>query len=71
MREDQILRMKDLLSVILGGIEIGDLELSKDAIKRMDSVLSSCEKCPMGAECPLGTKLDADLFDRLPRAKAG
>ena len=70
MRDDQIRRMRDLLSVILGGIEIGDFELSKDAIQRMDAALSICGKCPMGTECPLGTRLDADLFERLPGAKA-
>ena len=70
MRDDQILRMKGLLSVILGGIETGNLELSKQAIHRMDAALSICGKCPMGDECPLGINLDADLFERLPRAKA-
>jgi len=70
MREDQIRRMRDLLHVILGGIEVGDLELSKNAIRRMDAVLSMCGKCPMGMECPLEFKIDADLLERLPRAKA-
>ena len=70
MREDQIRRMRDLLHVILGGIEVGDLELSKSAIRRLDATLNMCGKCPMGIECPLESKLDADLLTRLPRAKA-
>jgi len=70
MREDQIRRMKGLLSVILGGIETGNLELSKQAVQRMDAALSICGICPMGAECPLEISLDADLFERIPRAKA-
>ena len=70
MREDYIGRMRNLLTVISGSIEVGDSPLCQEAIRRMDSVLSSCGKCPMGAECPLETKLDADLFERLPRPKA-
>jgi hypothetical protein len=62
--------MRNLLTVISGSIEVGDLQLCREAIRRIDAALSICGKCPMGTECPLETRLDADLFERLPRAKA-
>ena len=70
MREDHIDRIRNLLTVISGSIEVGDLQLCRETIRRMDAVLSICGKCPMGAECPWEIKLDADLFERLPRPKA-
>jgi hypothetical protein len=46
--------LRNLLSVILGGIETSNLELSKQAIRRMEKVLDSCRPSldPEDSECP-------------------
>lgn len=37
--------LRNLLMIILGGIETNNLELSKQAIRRMEKILDSCRPC--------------------------
>jgi len=69
MGEDQIGAMRQLLTVILGGIEIGNLQIAKDAVRRLDAALTACGSCPLGVECPLGVMMRAaGLSEKVSRA---
>jgi hypothetical protein len=46
MSPSQLHALRSLLSVILGGIETDNPELSKQAIRRMEKVLDSCTLYP-------------------------
>ncbi len=47
----QIHQLRNLLTVILGGIETGNLELAKQAVHRAEDQLLSCKACPIQAIC--------------------
>jgi hypothetical protein len=46
MYPSQLHALQNLLIIILGGIETNNLELSKQAIRRMQKVLDSFRPCP-------------------------
>ena len=46
MSPSQLSALRNLLSVILGGNETDNPELSKQAIRRMEKVLDSCSPYP-------------------------
>lgn len=45
MSTSQHQALENLLIIILGGIETNNLELSKQAIRRMEKILDSCRPC--------------------------
>jgi hypothetical protein len=43
----QVHQLRNLLTVILGGIETDNKEMAKAAVRRMDAQLISCHCCPI------------------------
>lgn len=53
LSQAQVFRLRNLLTVILGGIETGNIELSIQAVRQAEEVLRvtrpwmSCSRCPV------------------------
>jgi hypothetical protein len=43
----QVHQLRNLLTIILGGIETDNKEMAKAAVRRMDAQLISCHCCPI------------------------
>ena len=47
MTPSQLHQLRNILAVILGAIETGNLELAKQAVHRAADHLASCKACPI------------------------
>lgn len=51
MSPSQVNQLRNILTVILGTIENGNLELAKQAVHRAEGHLASCRTCPILQVC--------------------
>jgi hypothetical protein len=47
MSPSQLHQLRNILTVVLGAIETGNLELAKQAVQRAADHLASCKACPI------------------------
>ncbi len=47
MSPSQAHQFRNLLTIILGGIETGNLEMAKQAVYRAEACIVACQSCPV------------------------